>query len=153
VREHWLQANGSGVCQAALPSYEGQIRKRPLAIQNEGTAAAFITCSPSSLQYVPMQDFGHGVFLANNSAASVTVNCTAVMGSGGVQRQLPAGARRRAAHGVRQPGARHRRLNGQRRARDVKKPRQWRGFSVASRVCRDQKRYCADTPNRLALPS
>jgi hypothetical protein len=37
--------NGTGACQAALPYYEGAIRKRPLAIQNEGDASAFINCS------------------------------------------------------------------------------------------------------------
>lgn len=81
LESHWLQANGSGVCQAALPSYEGQIRKRPLAIQNEGTAPAFVTCSPASLQFVAMASLGHGIYLANASASEVTVNCTAVMGA------------------------------------------------------------------------
>ena len=37
--------NATGACQAALPYYEGAIRKRPLAIQNEGDANAFINCS------------------------------------------------------------------------------------------------------------
>lgn len=37
--------NPTGICQAALPNFEGAIRKRPLAVQNEGTTDSFITCS------------------------------------------------------------------------------------------------------------
>jgi hypothetical protein len=37
--------NPTGICQAALPNFEGVIRKRPLAVQNEGTTDSFITCS------------------------------------------------------------------------------------------------------------
>lgn len=32
------------VCQGALPAFEGALRKRPKAIQNEGSSAAFVTC-------------------------------------------------------------------------------------------------------------
>ncbi|MGY0613073.1 MULTISPECIES: hypothetical protein [unclassified Luteimonas] len=77
-----LQVNGSGACQAALPNYEGQIRKRPLAIQNEGTSLAFVTCSPTSVQFRDMHAFGQSVYLANDSAVDVTVSCTGVMGGG-----------------------------------------------------------------------
>ena len=81
TQNHWMQANGSGVCQAALPNFEGQIRKRPLAIQNEGTANAFVTCSPTSLQYAEASSGGHGVFFKNDSDAGVTIGCTGVMGA------------------------------------------------------------------------
>ena len=37
--------NATGSCQSALPVFEGQIRKRPLALQNEGFTPAFVTCS------------------------------------------------------------------------------------------------------------
>ncbi len=40
-----FQANATSYCQAALPAFEGAIRKRPLAVQNEGTTNAFVTCS------------------------------------------------------------------------------------------------------------
>lgn len=78
-----FQANGSGVCQAALPNFEGQIRKRPLAIQNEGTATAFVTCSPTSLQFTAGHAWGYAVYFGSQADASVTVNCTGVMGASG----------------------------------------------------------------------
>lgn len=73
-------ATGVAHCQAALPAYEGQIRKRPLAIQNEGTASAFITCA------LPTEGTAFGgtkrVFIYLVSAASTpqTVSCTLVNG-------------------------------------------------------------------------
>ena len=48
VRQRALFTNPVGICQAALPAFEGQIRKRPLAIQNEGTSNAFVTCAFTS---------------------------------------------------------------------------------------------------------
>ncbi|HST46109.1 MAG TPA: hypothetical protein VLK29_12905 [Luteimonas sp.] len=81
TRDLAFQSNGTGVCQAALPAYEGLIRKRPMAIQNEGSDTAFVTCSPVTLQNQTSVDFGHGIFLVNNSAATVTINCTAVVGA------------------------------------------------------------------------
>ena len=51
-RELAFQQNGAGACQAALPAYEGLIRKRPMAIQNEGVSTAFVTCAPVTLQGV-----------------------------------------------------------------------------------------------------
>lgn len=79
-RPIFAQANGSGACQAALPNYEGQIRKRPLAIQNEGTADAFMTCSPVSLQGNALHGSGHGLVLVNVTAANLDVTCTGVSG-------------------------------------------------------------------------
>lgn len=38
-------SNATGVCQAALPAFDGLVRKRPLAVQNESTGHAFVTCS------------------------------------------------------------------------------------------------------------
>lgn len=74
------QANGSGACQAALPNYEGQIRKRPLALQNEGTLAAFVTCSPLSLMGNPLHTSGHGLTLVNMTNGELQVSCTGVNG-------------------------------------------------------------------------
>lgn len=74
------QAHGSGACQAALPNYEGQIRKRPLALQNEGGQLAFVSCSPVSLLGSPLHGIGHGLTLANLTAADITVTCPAVNG-------------------------------------------------------------------------
>lgn len=73
-------------CQAALPAFEGLIRKRPLAVQNEGAATAFITCSYPSGE-------GRGIggsvttrvwqFFLNNSGGDITINCTGVSGNDG----------------------------------------------------------------------
>ncbi len=81
TRTIFAQANGAGACQGALPNYEGQIRKRPLAIQNEGSAGAFITCSPVSLQGNALHGTGHELILINNADATTTVNCTGVSGT------------------------------------------------------------------------
>lgn len=64
-------------CQGALPSYEGKIRKRPLALANEGDSAAFITCALSSDD----SDYGNaevGAMLTNTTSAPVVVRCTLV---------------------------------------------------------------------------
>lgn len=37
--------NSGGLCEAALPAYDATLRKRPLAVQNEGTTEAFLTCN------------------------------------------------------------------------------------------------------------
>ena len=37
---HW--SNAVDTCQGSLPSFEGALRKRPLAIVNEGTSNAFV---------------------------------------------------------------------------------------------------------------
>lgn len=75
-----MVAQGPGVCQAALPAYEGQIRKRPLAIQNEGTAAAFVTCAIPQFSDPGLNDpdFGVRISLINSAATDATVNCTGV---------------------------------------------------------------------------
>lgn len=75
-----FQSNAAGVCQAALPAFEGLIRKRPMAIQNEGGSAAFVTCSPVTLQHANTVA-GHGIYLVNNTSAVVTINCSAVIGA------------------------------------------------------------------------
>ena len=79
-RELAFQQNGAGACQAALPAYEGLIRKRPMALANEGAGTAFVTCAPVTLQGVSTS-FGHGLYMVNNTASEVTVNCTGVQGA------------------------------------------------------------------------
>jgi hypothetical protein len=69
-------------CQGALPAFETAIRKRPLAIQNEGTSNSFITCA---FEF----DAGNAIdnsalmvdtYFTNNTAAPVSLTCTAVTG-------------------------------------------------------------------------
>lgn len=77
LRDYTINATGN--CNGALPSYEGALRKRPLAINNEGTATAFVSCS------LPGDFFNEGnnyvaAGFENTSAAAVSVTCTFVDG-------------------------------------------------------------------------
>lgn len=77
-------AQATAICQGALPAFETQIRKRPLALQNEGEANAFVTCSFNN----PGQNSGgtriSGVTIhLQNSQAARTVACTGVNTSAG----------------------------------------------------------------------
>ncbi|HST43965.1 MAG TPA: hypothetical protein VLK29_01945 [Luteimonas sp.] len=78
-------SHGTANCQAALPVFDGNIRKRPKAIANEGTSAAFITCDfengPNGLRKIS----GVAIYLKNRSAATAVVNCTLVQGFGDTQ--------------------------------------------------------------------
>jgi hypothetical protein len=68
-----------GNCQAAMPVYEGQIRKRPLAIANESDKPAFVTCALSG-EEVSLNVQSFSTRLSNGSNVAVTVRCTAVVG-------------------------------------------------------------------------
>lgn len=77
-----LSTNGTGPvgnCQAALPAYEGQTRKRPLALVNESNATAFVTCAFTS-EEMSLSVVSFGTRLSNISAVPATVHCTAVIG-------------------------------------------------------------------------
>lgn len=70
-------------CQPALPAFDASIRKRPMAMQNEGSSNAFVTCafrgvflSLRSQKYVQ-------VGLVNNGSATQEVACTLVDGEAG----------------------------------------------------------------------
>jgi hypothetical protein len=74
--------NASGNCNGALPTYEGALRKRPLAIRNEGATNAFVSCSIPRSQ----ADDGYtivGAYFSNSSGSDKTINCTLVDGAGG----------------------------------------------------------------------
>lgn len=77
-----LSTSGSGPagnCQPALPVYEGLVRKRPLAVVNEGTENAYVTCALTTEEVsLNVQSFGTRV--SNGSDAALTVSCTAVVG-------------------------------------------------------------------------
>lgn len=77
--ERSVVQNATGACQAALPSFEGNIRKRLLVVSNDGTTTAVVTCSFAST------DRGVGgqrsidvviMNLDNNTASPVNVTCT-----------------------------------------------------------------------------
>lgn len=76
--------NASGLCQGALPNFEGSLRKRPAGVINVSTTAnAFVSCSTTQnffSQFENQQASILGVLLTNPTAAPVTVSCTMVTG-------------------------------------------------------------------------
>jgi acetylornithine deacetylase/succinyl-diaminopimelate desuccinylase-like protein len=74
----YMSANAASYCQTALPVFDGNVRKRPLAVANEGTGNAFVTCSftaqATSLSSVRLK-------AANASGAEVELSCTGVTGA------------------------------------------------------------------------
>ncbi len=70
----------AGACKSALPVYDGLIRTRPLAVQNEGTSSAFVSCAQ------PADPFGTRpryilIYLINQGSTARTLSCTLVVGS------------------------------------------------------------------------
>lgn len=75
--ERSFSSNPTGICQPALPVYESAIRKRPKAMQNEGAAAAFITCSFTSQGAISKVE----VDFASMDGSAHEVSCTGVLGA------------------------------------------------------------------------
>lgn len=75
---HSTVTQPTGICQSALPVFDGQLRKRPVAVQNEGNAGAFVTCSWT------MQLYAHDLWLYASSVdgTSSFITCTLVAGRG-----------------------------------------------------------------------
>lgn len=72
--------HGVASCQAALPVFDGNIRKRPLGISNEGSTTAFITCGTDDMT-VNVAAFSFvQVSVTNRGSGPVTVNCSLVDG-------------------------------------------------------------------------
>jgi len=67
-------------CQAALPAYDGNIRKRPLAVQNEGDGNAFVTCAMKGTFGAAAIDKEVWVRLINIGATATSITCTLVDG-------------------------------------------------------------------------
>ncbi len=69
--------HGPADCQSALPVYDGNIRKRPLALVNEGSQSAFVTCdiadNTQSTDRVTM-------YFHNSTNWHAEVKCTLVTG-------------------------------------------------------------------------
>ncbi|MGY0652688.1 hypothetical protein ACW7GZ_12685 [Luteimonas sp. A537] len=83
-----LHANSSQAvarCQGALPAFETAIRKRPLAIQNEGSQASYVTCGFEfdSGAAVNNSSFLIDTYFTNSTDAAVTVACSGVTGYAG----------------------------------------------------------------------
>lgn len=70
-------------CQPALPAFDGLIRKRPLAVVNEGNGPAFVTCGFQGDVYA-FDDNGlyqAVVRFTNATGGALSVSCTLVAGS------------------------------------------------------------------------
>jgi len=72
--------NAGSACTGARPTYEGALRKRPLAIANEGDVPAFVTCSPTA-----DANGANGksalTFATNHGTTAIELNCTLVNGN------------------------------------------------------------------------
>lgn len=75
----------AGVCQPALPAFDVAFRKRPLAMQNEGSSSAFITCAFGGIFNAVPSVKTASVGFTNTTATPQTVNCTLVNARQGVQ--------------------------------------------------------------------
>ncbi|WP_133000534.1 hypothetical protein [Luteimonas arsenica] len=74
--ERILYFNASAHCQAALPMYDGMIRKRPLAVVNEGAGTSFVTCAiPTQGRIVSLE-----LFASARGGVPAQLTCTAVSG-------------------------------------------------------------------------
>jgi hypothetical protein len=68
-----------GACQGALPAHEGSLRKRPLAVQNDGSIDAFVTCAwPSEAAVTSIEIDARSV-----SGQAAQLSCTLVSGIDG----------------------------------------------------------------------
>ncbi|MEP6634166.1 MAG: hypothetical protein ABJA62_08140 [Luteimonas sp.] len=63
-----------------MPVFASQLRKRPLALQNEGTASAFVNCSLMSTDRSVDGVDAVVVTADNNTAAPIDITCTLVTG-------------------------------------------------------------------------
>lgn len=85
VAQETIHANASqpaARCQGALPNFETGLRKRPLAVQNVGSAAMFVTCgfefdAGAAVGNTPLLV---DTYFTNTTDADATVTCTAVAG-------------------------------------------------------------------------
>lgn len=72
--------NGGSACTGALPTFEGSLRKRPLAIANEGAVAAFVTCSAQANNFNGVRPTVVFASATKRGGAAVTLSCTLVNG-------------------------------------------------------------------------
>lgn len=91
---HANAAQPTDRCQGALPAFETAIRKRPLAVQNEGSIPSFVTCSFGFDAYEAIDNSALllDTYFVNNTAGDVTVSCTAVTGYAGGDNEYVAGS-------------------------------------------------------------
>lgn len=77
-----LSTTGSGAvgdCQPAVAGGDAFIRRRPLAVINEGSQTQFATCAYTT-EEISINVVGFNTKLTNISAVPASVTCTAVVG-------------------------------------------------------------------------
>lgn len=75
-------SHGTANCQSALPVFDGNIRKRPMAVANEGTSTAYVTCDSEQIPDSGPGFTGVGVYFVNRRGADgVSVSCTLADGA------------------------------------------------------------------------
>lgn len=75
--ERTVAGNATNFCQSSLPVFDVQIRKRPLSVQNEGTASAFVTCAFSSQEEIKLAV----TYFHSTAGTPQMVTCTGVAGT------------------------------------------------------------------------
>lgn len=70
--------NATGFCQAALPVFDGNIRKRPTAVANQGTTNAFVSCSMVTSAEATTGISTMNLVLYNRNATAIDVTCSLV---------------------------------------------------------------------------
>lgn len=83
LQSRGFSANATSDCQSALPVFDGQIRKRPLAVQNEGSSNAFVTCSFTRQTGAPSVPTKVYVAAFTVGGLEQSITCTFVAGTGG----------------------------------------------------------------------
>jgi len=77
-------SSGSGnYCRPALPAFDRRIRTRPLAVQNESGATAFVSCSVAMDQWfepIRMDTSDIRMGFVNHGSTSIVIACTGVSG-------------------------------------------------------------------------
>ena len=76
---HSSVSTAVGSCQASLPEYDEQLRKRPLGIRNEGTTGAFISCASQWGYRTALSTLAY-VTATNLNGTAVDLTCTLVDG-------------------------------------------------------------------------
>jgi len=76
-----LYSNPTGYCQAALPVFETNLRKRPVAVQNEGSSNAFVSCAfTSQFSGADNKPTEIGIYAQNLGSVARDLTCTLVTG-------------------------------------------------------------------------
>lgn len=85
--------NASSMCDRALPVYDNNVRKRPLAVVNEGASPSFVNCvyrtfsntESNSITYSDVKYFAVRVY--NYTTEWHSVDCTGIVGTDGQMAQ------------------------------------------------------------------